>query len=591
MPRIKAKKGVIIARVSTKKQAGEDRYSLPTQLERIRDYASKNEIEILEEFALAESAFKGKRKRFKNAIARAFELAYFEPLAIMFFEEDRVTRKAVSDVMVELEQAREKGKIELHFVLDNKAIHKNSPPGDTLIFRIKCDVAEHESAIRSRKVKETIRSKLSQGLYPGGMTHTGYLNRSVDMGNGVLKKEIIADPERAPFIEKCFRLYASDKYSGKQIANILRKENFTMKTGKPPTEQDVYGILRDPFYTGKFYYRNPDTGERQLYSANGSYPELVDKVLFEKVQDLLDKNNSRSKGYEKNNFKFRGLITCGFCGCVLTPEEMSRTYKDKNSKQAQDSIYYHCTSGRTYEDPDWYRKEFGEKHSGVYVSKKGKDKGKTKYACPQKWWKESEIEEFILSKFEDMNYGEEMFDWFREVLKTDYEERVEIVKAQIISSRKELNRNEKVIGALVQNIAMETDVDLRADMKKEYTSLKEKQESLKEELEGLEAALESDTDETVSKLVFCCNLLDQYKRLDPERKRDLLSSVFIDVSAMRGECRREKKGEIEKFDYLDVEWAEPFATLFEINFEELYDQWAEGQNLTKENSMEASLFP
>jgi hypothetical protein len=270
---------------------------------------------------------------------------------------------------------------------------------------------------------------------------------------------------------------------------------------------------------------------------------------------------------------------------------MSRTYKDKNSKEAKEAVYYHCTSGRTYEDHDWYRKEFGTDHSDVYVSKKGKDKGKTKYGCPQRWWKESEIEDLILSKFEDMNYGEEMYDWFREVLKTDYEERAEIVKGQITSSKKELNRNEKVIGALVQNIAMETDVDLRADMKKQYTSLKEKQESLKEELEGMEAALESDTDETVDKLVFCCNLLEQYKRLDAERKRDLLASVFVEVSAMRGECRREKNGQVEKLDYLDVEWAEPFATLFDINFEEMYDQWAESNNLTKVKSMEASLFP
>jgi site-specific DNA recombinase len=42
-------RAILYARVSTKAQAEEDRYSLPQQLEALRKYAEENGLEILEE--------------------------------------------------------------------------------------------------------------------------------------------------------------------------------------------------------------------------------------------------------------------------------------------------------------------------------------------------------------------------------------------------------------------------------------------------------------------------------------------------------------------------------------------------------------
>jgi len=605
-----ATKAIILARVSTEDQADNGRYSVPAQLRKQREYAQSGgrfqntPLEIIAEYEIEESAYKGKRTKFKKALEVIKILD--ESVAIIFDVVDRFSRRF--EELLEFDELRKDGKVELHFISQGwqgLVIHRNSTQDELSVWEDEVAFARKFSRRISGNVRRSIREKLAQGIYPGGDLTTGYL--SVD-GNKIL------DPERAPFRKKIYELYATGKYNLAQLTKIMRNAGFTTKTKrvrvngklverepKLVTISDIADMLRNSFPTGKFYYPDPDSGERRLYDNKGTYPTLISWSLFQRVQKVLDSNNSRASGYKKNNFKFRGLLYCGFCGCTMTPEEMSRSYKNKNSRQASE-VYYHCTNGKATTDPNWYLEEYGTDHSGVYVAKKGKKKGQTVYACPQRWWRESEIEEEILFRFDNINYGEDVFEWFRSFLEDNYETDIAVARANIKAKRTQYTKNEDLIKAIIRSMATEEDSELKEDYRKEYEAIKSNQNELKKEITIIEESLETDTDVIVKRLTYCSNLREQYENFDIEGKQKLLKESFSDIMVMRGECRYDakkhmlgKKGKLEKIDYIDLEFDDPFNTLEQINIDELLDHWHEENegvyDLTKENEMEASPKP
>jgi DNA invertase Pin-like site-specific DNA recombinase len=562
----------------------------------------KKDLKVIAEHQFNESASKDRRKKFEEAI-KIVETTD-EPIAIVVDLVDRFQRGYRETV--KFDDLRKDGKVELHFVNNGLVIHRNSPPQDLMVWDLLVVMARGYVLQLSANVKRSIREKLQRGEYPGGDLPTGYKVVITIAEDGSISKKKVIDEERAKFVVRCFRLFITGKYSGQTLAEKLAKAGFTSKSrnGRPPKPvkaADVINILNNPFYFGNFYYRDPDTGDRVLWPKKGrakNYPTMIeDWKLFEKAQEILEKHNSRADGYKENDPKFKGLLKCGFCDHTLTPEELSRCYKDENSERAKEAIYYHCNNGHIYHDPRWYEKKFGTDHSGVYKARKdSKREGETLIKCPQKWWKEKEIEEWVLNELSMVSYGEEVFTWFRTVLEGEYESEFEILEDQIKSARSEYVENEGIMKGLVRSMATESDVELKEAFRFEYQELKKKQQALKEEIGELEAAREVSTDSIVETLRYCTNLKDQYLSLSEEGKRDLLKIVFSKIEPQRGEFRLNKgKGKKIKADIVYFYWNEPFATLLSINVQELADQWEEGKGknirLTKKNQKKASLFP
>lgn len=596
-----AKKAIILARVSTEEQASLDHFSLPAQLRNLRDYVKRKNLNVIAEHQFNESASKDRRKKFETAI-KIVETTD-EPIAIVVDLVDRFQRSYRETV--KFDELRKDGKVELHFVNNSLVIHRNSPPQDLMVWDMLVMMSRGYVLQLSANVKRSIREKLQRGEYPGGDLPTGYKVESTIAKDGSITKKKVIDEERAKFVVRCFRLFITDKYSGQMLADKLAKAGFTSKprNGKPPKPvkaADVINILNNPFYFGKFYYRDPDTGDRVLWPKKGrakNYPTMIeDWKLFEKAQEILEKHNSRADGYKENDSIFKGLLKCGFCDHTLAPEEMSRCYKNKDNPNAS-IVYYHCNNGRMHHDPRWYEKKFGTDHSGVYKARKdSKRKGETIIKCPQKWWKEKEIEEWVLNELEFVSYGEEVFTWFRSALEGEYEQEFEILEDQIKSARSEYSGNNAITKGLIRSLATESDEELKEAFRSEYQELKKKQGDLKEEIDELEKAREVNTDSIVENLRYCSNLREQYLSLSEEGKRDLLKIVFSEIEPQRGEFRLSKgKGRKVKADIVYFYWNEPFTTLLSINIQELADQWEEGKGknvrLTKKKKTEASLFP
>lgn len=617
MKNLKATKAIIIARVSTEGQGEDDHYSIPAQIRSLRDYIERGgkfgELSlknILAEHELRESAFQGNRPEFTKIVDHIESLD--EPVALVFDDIDRFSRQIRSQLLIKLDDLRKEGELELHFVTTNLALHRNSSANELMVWNILLAVSEGTSKNISDKVKKGNREKLEQGKFIG-YAPTGYINVKVQDGDS-FKREIQVDDERAKFIRKCFHLYSTDRYNMEDIAEKMNDAGFTMKTkkirngngrlekrmnGRNITRTDIDHILRNPFYYGKFYRNNPDNGDWELFPKKGlatNYDPIISESLFDQVQKIIDSHNTRHNGYSKNTFKFRGLLECSFCGSSLTAEEMSRTYKDKNSEKAKDSIYYHCSNGKTLLDPNFYKKKFGMDHSGVYVSKRGNKKGQKVVGCPQRWWKESEIEELILHEFDAMHYDDSVYETLKRIVKEDYDEHMKFADKEIRGLKIKIGKNEALVKAFTHKFAIITDKQLEEDMMKEYNKLKKVQEELKEEMKIHEDTKEVDTDKAIDTMRLACNLRKHYENLDLEKQQELLSVCFDKIIACKGRWKvNGGKGREVNSESVQAILNEPFETLQAIKIDEFVaqeeDERKENINLTISKDRKASPFP
>jgi DNA invertase Pin-like site-specific DNA recombinase len=117
----------------------------------------------------------------------------------------------------------------------------SNTPNEKFLLMILCSQAKLENDNRGINVKRGIRAKCEMGWRPGNAP-VGYMNRSF---NGV--KDIIPDPDRAPFITEMFEK-AAQGWSGRRIKDWLDGINFTNKSGKKVALSQVFVILNKTFY-------------------------------------------------------------------------------------------------------------------------------------------------------------------------------------------------------------------------------------------------------------------------------------------------------------------------------------------------------
>lgn len=200
-------------------------------------------------------------------------------------------------------------------------------PSEKFLLMILCSQAKLENDQKGINVKRGIRAKCQMGWRPGP-TPVGYYNRAF---NGI--KDIIIDPDRAPFITDMFERVALRGDSGRTLKKWLDTTKLTTRNGKKVTLSMIYNMLRNPFYYGEFEYPlNSGTWYK------GAHPALITKETFEKVQIQL--KVPRKAKWGAKGFAFKELMKCGNCGASVIGEDK---YKKLKNGGVNYHIYYHCS--------------------------------------------------------------------------------------------------------------------------------------------------------------------------------------------------------------------------------------------------------
>ena len=369
---------VIYARVSSKDQEREG-FSMPAQLNLLRDYGLHNRFKIAQEFEEVETAKKAGRTGFNQMISFLKKNSACRVLIVE--KTDRLYRNLKDLVTLD-----ELG-VEIHLVKENDVQSSESRSSDKFMHGIKVLMAKNYIDNLSEETRKGMLEKARQGIWPS-FAPLGFLN--VPGADG--KRTIVPDPNLAPIIKHMYEQYATGKYSLKEMVRIARADGFTYrKSGDPVPISTIHKILRNRIYSGDFDFDG--------VTYPGTYEPIVSRELWEQVQMILDGRRSKKiHGVSvKDQFAFRGLISCGHCGCALVGEIKKGRY-----------VYYHCTGY----------------------------KGK----CPEPYTRQEVLENKFTDLLRGISFSEEVLAWVTGALRTTHLDEKKFHDDAITRLRKEHKR-------------------------------------------------------------------------------------------------------------------------------------------------------
>lgn len=317
-------KAIIIARVSTEEQK-EAGLSLPAQIIRLERYCQSKGFEIIKSCSFDESAYKNQRDEFDRIID--FVLEQKNKVVVCFDKVDRLTRDTFDRRIGMLYEKALGDELELHFVSDGQVINSKISAAQKFQFGITLNLSKYYSDAISDNVKRANEQKLRKGEWTGKAPH-GYKNVTL-AGD---KKDIIVDELLAPVVKQAFELYATGAYSMKLLLVKLKEDH-----GIQWYDSYIEKLFNNPFYHGIMVVKGNTYPHR--------YPPLIEKELFDQVQQIKSGFNKKRFKYAGLPYTYRGLLRCGDCGLAITPE------KHKGH------VYYHCTQYNGKHGAQWLREE------------------------------------------------------------------------------------------------------------------------------------------------------------------------------------------------------------------------------------------
>ncbi len=446
-------KGVLYNRVSSDEQA--DGFSLEAQEKEGIEYADKNKIEIVKIFIVAESASHEGRQTFNEAIN--YLLKHSDVTVLLVSKMDRAIRNLGDMAWID-EIAHKNGK-QIHFYHEGWKYDKDSTIADFYRFGFMSVMATGFSRNLSDITKIGLKKKAESGQFPGSAPFGYKNNKETHM--------IEVDPDEARWAVRIKKLAATE-ISIEKIKDAIAKEGCPYKLVSSKIER----IIKSTFYIGRFEWN------KETY--NGHYAALIDKKLHDAAVAGLSRLN---KPRQKTQFiTYRGLMTCGVCGCAITAERRKEKY-----------VYYHCTWRKgncdniEYMEQKELEKQFEQILDNIYIDKEKAD--------------------IVLLELEQ-NSGKEVAlrESKRALLKQEYER---------VKSRSKLAYEDKLDGKL-----------LEIDWVKKDREWKDKLLSLETEIKNLECCSMLQSLDTLRRMLeLSRQLKNQFKSLPEEKRGQVMKFV------------------------------------------------------------------
>lgn len=316
-------KAIILARVSDKKQDSNE-----AQILRVSDYIQHKQLTVWKTYEIEESSTKGDREKFQKVVVEIEQSS--EPIALVVDTVDRLQRSFKESV--QLDDLRKAGKLEIHFYRESLVISKSSNSSDLLRWDMAVMFARSYVLQLSDNVKRKQEQMLRSGIYPSQPPY-GY--KRVPIAKD--RTEIVIDEYASIIVRKAYEWYASGSYSMDLLRAKLKKE-LDITWSKGFTDK----VLKDHFYYGVMTWNRGKSNEKS-YPHN--YPPIIEKSLFDQVQQVKSSFSKKRFKYAGKPYFYRGLLRCGHCGLSITPE------KHKGH------VYYHCTQYNGKHDAKWLRED------------------------------------------------------------------------------------------------------------------------------------------------------------------------------------------------------------------------------------------
>ena len=284
---------VIYARYSSDNQREE---SIEGQIRECTAYAEKNGITVVKHYIdRALSAKTDNRPDFQQMIKDS-EKRLFD--IVLVWKLDRFARNRYDSAHYEYQLERN------HVKLVSATEPISDSPAGIMVKSMLTGMAEYYSAELSEKVVRGMTENVLKGKYNGGTIPIGF---KVDE-----EKFFQIDPLKAPFVVEAFQRY-NEGATMKELMNWLNDSGVTTNRNQKFTYNSVQTLLTNKRYIGENHFKDivmPD-----------SIPAIVDKDLFEEVQQKI-KKNSRAPARHKaeDDYLLTTKLFCGMCGAMMFGE-------------------------------------------------------------------------------------------------------------------------------------------------------------------------------------------------------------------------------------------------------------------------------
>ncbi|MBL7555315.1 MAG: recombinase family protein [Bdellovibrionaceae bacterium] len=204
------------------------------------------------------------------------------------------------------------------FVTLRENFDTTTASGEMMVFNL-INYAQYERKQTTERISANWLSRSKRGLWNGGTIPLGYDR------NPKNKAELAVNEDEAKNVKKIFEIFLEQETVRKTQAAItdlgIHNKKYTNKHGidrggKVFSVDTLQSLLTNKAYIGIKILKNNDGSVEEIKVV---WPAIIDKDVFQKVQDRLAKNKNRYKpeSWKVYPFPLTELIHCGECGKPL----------------------------------------------------------------------------------------------------------------------------------------------------------------------------------------------------------------------------------------------------------------------------------
>jgi site-specific DNA recombinase len=270
--------------------------SIEAQLFELREFARKENLEILKEFQESKSAKTPGRAVFGEMMAR---IESGEVQGIIAWHPDRLARNSVDGGRV------------IYAVDTGKLVSLRFPtfwfeptPQGLFMLQVAFGQSKYFSDNLVQNVKRGIRQKLRRGEW---LTKApfGYVNNP-------RTRNIEPHPVNSKIVVRAFEEYLKGTHGLVSLSQFLADLGVVCRTGSPLSKCAIRHLLSNRAYLG--FVRHYDEW------FDGTFVPIVSPSLFEAVQKILASKGRTHKRKHRHTFPFLGIFRCGECGGMFTAQ-------------------------------------------------------------------------------------------------------------------------------------------------------------------------------------------------------------------------------------------------------------------------------
>lgn len=297
-------------RVSTEDQT---EFSPDSQLDRIREYARRNDYILPPEFIFMDDGISGRKAEKRPQFMRMIGIAKKKPKpfdTILLWKFSRFARNR-EDSIVYKSMLRKQCGIDVISVSENLGDDKMSILIEALI--------EAMDEFYSINLSEEVKRGMTEKAKRGGVLSVPAYGYRVDGG------QYVPVPEEAEVIKTVFRRYCEGA-GMLRIAKELNAIGIHTHRGGRIENRTIEYWLNNPIYIGKTRWTPSGKAGRRYHNpdsivADGQHTAIIDEETWEKTQKLMKEQKERCRAYYKPSDKpshwLVSICRCGLCGGPL----------------------------------------------------------------------------------------------------------------------------------------------------------------------------------------------------------------------------------------------------------------------------------